>query len=454
MYDRRRTNRSHQKAGTNWQKPVQPSTTPAPPFGALIEELRADYLSTTAVSYEDKAAISEFSVVTSYSWLDSRESAILVPGRPPRWTPLQKPYRLPEDRGEYFRDKNAARYPRHPMEPAIVAGLDASPELGRQQKVDVVACSSTLGNLLRFVRGQDKSFRMVVEKVEGTVFFIRRENSPTELIPDVRGFGHTFPENYTTWDPDVKGSTCHQRLLRYSFGGLQFLVRFGADGYMEDTDRASTKSSAPTRGKAPVLVSELAASLDDSQISPKVSASKAGVTIQAGGSLVDQSRIFDLKTRSFRKKEQDTIGEELPRLWVAQIPKFVLAYHADGVFNDIHVLDVHEHVQEWEQKNKTVLSKLAALIHRITSLLDAGSSQKLELYHRETGVLEVRKALPDVADALSPEVKAKWTARIEDTDEALERLGDDDITQWKEEPEDDYTACSNSCGYCGRCIYS
>ncbi|RYO87928.1 hypothetical protein DL766_006340 [Monosporascus sp. MC13-8B] len=441
MYDWHRKNRLHQKAGTNWQKPVQPSPTPAPPFGTLIEELRADSLSVTAASYEDKAAVSEFSVVASYS-------------RPPRWTPLRKPYRLPQDSGEYFRDKNAARYPRHPMEPAIVAGLDASPQLGRQQKVDVVACSSTLGNLLRFVKGQDKSFRMVVEKVEGTVFFIRRENSPTELIPDVRGFGHTFPENYTTWDPDVKGSTCHQRLLRYSFGGLQFLVRFGADGYMEDTDRASMESSAPTRGKAPILVSELAASVDDAQISPKPSASKASVAIQAGGSLVDQSRIFDLKTRSFRKKDQDTIGEELPRLWVAQIPKLILAYHADGIFNDIHVLDVYEHVQEWERENKAMLSKLAALIHRITSLLYAGSSQKLELYHNGTGVLEIRKALPDVADALSPEVKAKWTARIEDTNGGLEGLGDDDITQWKEEPEDDYTACSGSCGYCGRCIYS
>jgi DNA-directed RNA polymerase subunit H (RpoH/RPB5) len=37
-------------------------------------------------------------------------------------------------------------------------------------------------------------FRMIVELVGQTVFLVRRENSPTERIPNVRGYGHTFPE--------------------------------------------------------------------------------------------------------------------------------------------------------------------------------------------------------------------------------------------------------------------
>lgn len=74
---------------------------------------------------------------------------------------------LCEDSGENFRDKNAAPFPNHPLEPAVTACLTVSPNLPAD--VDVVACGSTLGNLLRFIRGQDKTSRMPVEKVGNTV---------------------------------------------------------------------------------------------------------------------------------------------------------------------------------------------------------------------------------------------------------------------------------------------
>ena len=64
---------------------------------------------------------------------------------------------------------------------------------------DIVACGSTLGNLLRFVRGQDKPFRFLAQVIGNTVFFLRKENDPRELIPDVRGYGHSSPEANMTW---------------------------------------------------------------------------------------------------------------------------------------------------------------------------------------------------------------------------------------------------------------
>ena len=75
-------------------------------------------------------------------------------GRPPRWTPSRDDIQLREDSGRYYRDKNAAKFPNHPFAPAITACLASSPSV--LDDVDVVACGSTLGNLLRFVRGQDK----------------------------------------------------------------------------------------------------------------------------------------------------------------------------------------------------------------------------------------------------------------------------------------------------------
>jgi hypothetical protein len=43
-----------------------------------------------------------------------------------------------------------------------------------------------------------------MEKFGKTILFIRRENSPTDLIPDVRGYSHTFLDEYTTWGLDLQ----------------------------------------------------------------------------------------------------------------------------------------------------------------------------------------------------------------------------------------------------------
>jgi len=109
---------------------------------------------------------------------------------PPVWKPLDKPTKLPQDAGEYFRDQNAARHPEHPMEPAARAVLAQQPDFDTQC-VDIFACTSTLGNLLRFLKKDDKPFRFTVEAMGRTVFFIRRENAPDEKIAGPKGFGPT-----------------------------------------------------------------------------------------------------------------------------------------------------------------------------------------------------------------------------------------------------------------------
>lgn len=378
-------------------------------------------------------------------------------GRPPRWTPLQDPIRLRPDGGKYFRDKNAARFPKHPLEPAIFASLQASPDLFKQGQVDIVACGSSLGNLLRFVRRLDKPFRTLVEIVGDTVFFTRRENSPTELIPDVRGFGHTFPEAYTTWDADVKGSDCHERLIRYSFGGFRFLVRSGADGYIKESDSGKGKEPdafLKTANKKYVnSILELTASLEDASISASGATIAAhGLSVQSGGSLVDQSRLFDLKTRSALKRNEDILEEQLPRLWARQIPNFIVAYHNKGQFDDIEVHHISDKVKEWENDHRKDLSRLAALVHRIVDLLREGPHRKIEIRYHGQDILEVREALPDAVDALSPEVKALWiTEGSMKADEVLNEEDSNTLLEWKEKTSDDFTACSGSCGYCGLC---
>lgn len=370
--------------------------------------------------------------------------------------------KLKEDDGNYFRDPNAARYPAHPIEPAVQAILASQPDFSAAS-IDVFACSSTLGNLLRFVRKVDKHFRMLVEVIGDTVFFVRRENSPTELIPDVKGFGHAFPDAYTTWEADVKRSESHQRVMRYSFGGLDCLVRFEADGYHKEfVSEESEFKQAPEPSKSDDLDNMLASALKQSTIFAHSSKDDTSLTVIQGGQHIPQSAIFDLKTRSIRKKDQDILGEELPRLWVAQITNFILAYHVSGVFEEIQIRNIRHEIDQWERENEDTLRRFAVLLRKIVAFARGRKDRKIEVRRRAVDVLELREQDEAVGRTLSATVEARWVTEnsrgLECSSEESPEPGFRDLSEtpfdWDEEPEKDFTACSaEDCGYCGRCTY-
>lgn len=62
--------------------------------------------------------------------------------------------------------------------------------------IDVVGCGNTIGNLIRFANSSKRTFRFYIEVVGNTIFLVRKENSLTEPIKGVRGYGYTFPEAY------------------------------------------------------------------------------------------------------------------------------------------------------------------------------------------------------------------------------------------------------------------
>lgn len=337
-------------------------------------------------------------------------------------------------------------------------------------RIDIVGCGSTLGNLLRFIREEDKPFRILVELVNDTVFFVRRENTPRELIDGIRGYGHTFPEAYTTWDSDVKSSTSHQRVISYRFGGLGFLVRFQGDGYLAD-EVVKENRDGPHVAAAPAsidneAVDALLEELTSSRVTPATPAKEnEELKVTYAGDLIKQDCIFELKTRSVRRKEadtfEDTFGDQLPRLWISQVPKFILAYHTQGLFEDISVRDTKSEVKNWEKDHADTLSRFAALIHHIVGVVKSRPDRKLELRNVDFGTLEVREQLAEAGDALSESVRSLWentetggykspvSSEAESASE--ERV---DFEDWNDEVERDYTACSaEDCGYCGRCDY-
>jgi hypothetical protein len=367
----------------------------------------------------------------------------------------------------------------------------ADPDL--PTSVDVFACKSTVDNLLRFVRGEDKPFRILVEKIGNTVFFVRREHSPTGLTAGVDGFGHAFPEAYTSWDPDTQGSSSNQRLIRYRFGGLDFVLKFEADGYIAGDYKDGLQAQHIIDSQEASPMEQLEEMLVQADVSGHPVIVTDTLNISRGGRLMNQAQIFDLKTRSVRSSHEDHLAAELPRMWVAQVPKFILAYHLDGRFRDadMEVRDVRGEVRKWEKDHRSELAHLAALIHRVIHMVSDRPEHKLELHHPadKIGTLELRAQLPYEGATLSPTVRARWEKPAEGLDQiddsgshiaahehkrnreadASDRSHDSDCLKnahgldehgWVEagslsgglDGDDlDITACSaEDCGYCGK----
>ncbi|KAG7112294.1 hypothetical protein HYQ45_016309 [Verticillium longisporum] len=258
------------------------------------------------------------------------------------------------------------------MEPAIESILLTRPSLAAVSStpIDIVACGSTLGNLLRFTSGDDKAFRMLVNVVGSIVHLIRREKSPKETIDDIRGYGHTFPDAYTTLNREARGSASHQRILSYCFGDKAAATRTGL------ASLAAEESTTVTSGHS--RVEDLAASLSTAAISPAIPVD-GPLTIKPAGRAIPQRAMFDLKTRSIKSMDVDHLAKELPRLYLCQTPNFIIAHHTSGVFKNVTIRDVRSRLSEWDAASAEPLGLLAVLLRRVLVLAHGWAARRAVL---------------------------------------------------------------------------
>ncbi|CEJ83962.1 hypothetical protein VHEMI03326 [[Torrubiella] hemipterigena] len=239
-------------------------------------------------------------------------------------------------------------------------------------KIDLVACAST-----------------IVYQIENKVHLIRREDTPQEIIKGIRGFGHTFPEAYTTCDASVKGSVSNQHIYTYKFGNLNCLVRFEVDGYFPDKadrqvcDSDSNKEREPSVSTLDELFSK--ATLNDTDAPDVIDqlfsettvednaavGSASSLTVTTGGQMMKGDAIFDLKTRSIKLKldTEVIIEEEMLRFWIRQTENLVLAFHTLGKFVDINIHDLRDDVKAWEARKCGKSRRLSSLLGVIIAMV-------------------------------------------------------------------------------------
>lgn len=188
------------------------------------------------------------------------------------------------------------------------------------------------------------------------------------------------------------------------------------------------------------------------------------VKVRSGGQLIPQHAIFELKTRGIHKKGDDHLADTLPRRWTAQIPFFVLALHEWGFFKpeEITVQNVRADVEAWQEDNQDLLRQYSSLLKKLLALARDPDFGKYEVCLSHPGVLEIRQQGGTVFSPLSSPLIWIWgdcdgTESDSNSDGvAVGAEEDSDAAEYSDNDYDfaqDFTACSESCDYCGRCKY-
>ncbi|PVH78160.1 hypothetical protein DL98DRAFT_561327 [Cadophora sp. DSE1049] len=376
------------------------SSTPHPPqpLGPAVDRINVNSI---LVELDDPT-IEDVRYIASYNWVNGKNPVILVPGSPPAWTPPAEDTRLKPDSEDVFRDINAARYPAYPLEPAVRSVLAMEPKFDFES-LDIVGCGSTIGNLMRCAGGQPKPFRFDANVVGDTVLFVRRENSPTEIIADLQGWGHTFPEAYTTWDAEVRNSCSHQRIIQYGFGGLEILIRTETDGYVRPRSTTPKLASNTVGANADLILED---TLDGIAVGTQVPSQSGTLEIRMAGNVIPQDQIFDIKTRASYKSYN--MEEILPRLWANQTPNFVIAYHNLGLFDQPTVTPIAQDVLQWETTNSSLLARFHALIKRIVDVVRDSDHKHFEVSWDGHGSLCITEQIGEGRTALPSDLLSLW----------------------------------------------
>lgn len=311
------------------------------------------------------ASISDVEHLSSYNWIDSPVPTVAVPGSPPLWSAPSVPQQLKQDSGIVYIDQNAARHPESPLEPLFRALSITCPSFDIRL-IDIVTDRNNIHKLLSFINPElggsgPKAFTIGVEVVQNTAIFRRQEAEASSFVErhDFKGYGREFERVYTT-NP-ISGSSGHYRILRYRFGGLNFIVRHKTDGCL-------ATPASPCSDSKDSEAEHLSGILDDLSLSPpndlpRAASSGTKLTVKNEGQAVPLESTLEIKTRVAHKGIE--IRDVAWQLWASQTPKLVRAYHRGGKFRKPEVEDVTTEIKQWEGAHQKDLMKLAALMTRI-----------------------------------------------------------------------------------------
>ncbi|KAG6815064.1 hypothetical protein H0H93_011081, partial [Arthromyces matolae] len=293
----------------------------------------------------------------SYNWVDESTPTIIVPGSygnertspgsPPQWTNRTLPYQVHADDGLSFKDQNGFRCPNSPLL-TIVTAINHINRANKEEfdwaSIDFITDRNNLRKLLKWINGTANDFRIDVQLAGKTVLFTRWENRYREQMSG-KTFGFNFEKASTSPAPGCRKSAGHHRIITYDLNDLKLLVRFEVDACIPTASvkspTAQTTASSPSTALDDIIgaLSSVKLSKGDatpaSPVKPRGSKTFPTVNVIDGGSIVPQTSIMELTTRSNFNASNYDWKDAYPQLFLSQTPHHFLAVHQRGRFHEI-----------------------------------------------------------------------------------------------------------------------
>lgn len=197
--------------------------------------------------------------------------------------------------------------------------------------------------------------------INNTMFFNLWEEFRLMMINGHQdsGYGHAFEDCVTTRDPTLKDSICHDRIARYEMGGLECLVRFEADAYLDaDGDGESSERLAipPLDPPAP------------KPSRPVLRPPYKLVHVVSRGHDINPDRIAEIKSCSTAKFN---VNKTLPQLWFSQTRHLCVGRHEKGLVTEkLDMKDMREELAKWEARNQEQLKNMIRVIREIRDIAE------------------------------------------------------------------------------------
>src|SRR5690606_33811335 len=120
------------------------------------------------------------------------------------------------------------------MEPVFRSIAVSQPDFSFDD-VAIVTDRATLRRLLAFasadrIPGREKKFVINVQRFGGLTLLSKYTKKPTCYVTEgTGGYGQEFEKAFTTWPKGLGNSSCHYRIVQYSFCGIEMIVSFETD---------------------------------------------------------------------------------------------------------------------------------------------------------------------------------------------------------------------------------
>ncbi|KAI1132595.1 hypothetical protein F5Y10DRAFT_230915 [Nemania abortiva] len=305
-------------------------------------------------------------LICSYSWLDSKQASIKIPGFPPLWQPIPLPVTLPPDNtGKPLIHQSKARVPEYSFEPVFRAA-ETMNRTTNFDDVDIVVNRNNLGKLLRFCGGTVfQGFRVGLSMVNNTLFIERGEKNARGPIrgPQKNRWGHNFEKAFTKLPKGLEHSTEYHRVVKYPLGELNCVICFEVDAcYQEDNGkRGRITSETITRDSLALDMGKLSIKRNpgNSKVVP------AQIHSAKETRIMPQSATAEIKSNSGKKRQTRFMSQ----LWFGRTRWLIVGYHIAGKFGEVRITNAEAGFAAWETRHQNKLKKLVSLLSELRELV-------------------------------------------------------------------------------------